>query len=775
MRMSTHEHPGMGIVSNIKSLQGMGIFADRGPRSPSLKFRRYNLVYGFNGSGKSTLSRLFASLEAGRPHPKLPTGGTFEMALEDGSTFGWPTNPVGLEQRLLVFNSDYIEQNLQWAARRANPVFYIGADQAEAAKELTKVEGDIVEADAKKEAAYAAEKAAEKTFVNFKRERAKSVASRLHLGNRKYEAPALAKDYDTWKDDDRPALTDDEMKAAEDTCRLDEPMPRLEPISFDKSTSETAYRFIADVCGQSIGTVALDEVQQYPEILLWLKQGHEYHEAHGIADCLFCGNAISAERRAQLTAALDDSVDQFVARLNRTAQRLAGLIDSLTQMGAQIPALDDLASEFRIGFREVRDNLLEDVRLLAKQLGTLQAVLFTKLERPATPAGMKDVAAEADVLATAERINAGVVTVNETILAHNQAVANFVVHKEAAEVSIRRHFIIDCRDDYAKTAKDLNDATNQHKIEAKNATALRDMADRLRQQIRTHGPAAGVINRLIAAYLGHGELTINPIDDGYELQRHGTPITGVPSEGEKTAIAIAYFLSSIEADNRKLNDLIVVVDDPISSLDTKALNFACSLVRSRLEKAAQVFILTHNLQCMNEFRKAWKGKARPAAGNEPTARFLFIDVAIPEEQPRRSSTIVEMSKLLREYDSEYHFLFSHVLRFVEQPDAYDDHGCMMPNVIRRVLDVFLAFKWPGGGGLPAQLDKLCVDYPELDREQLAALERLVQVESHSDNIDDLLSFSTMTLEETRNAAIALFRTINKVDAKHLERLKSLCR
>lgn len=764
----------MSIVSNIKSLQGMGIYADRGARSPSLQFRRYNLIYGFNGSGKSTLSRLFASLEAARPHPKLPEGGTFEIALDDGSAFGCPTNPVGLEQRLLVFNSDYIEQNLQWAAGRANPVFYIGAEQAEAANELTKVEGDIIQSDAKREAASATEKAAEKTFANFKRERAKSVASRLHLGNRKYEAPALAKDYDTWKDDSGPTLTEDELRAAEDTCRLDEPMPRLETISFDKATIETAYRFIANVCGQSLSTVALDEVQQYPDILLWLKQGHEYHEAHGIADCLLCGNAISAERRALLAAALDDRVDQFVARLNKTAERLRGLIESLTQTGTQIPALDDLAMELRVGFRDVREILSKDVRLLAKQLGTLQTVLFAKLERPATPADMNDVTAEADVLATAERIDAGFVTVNEAITAHNQAVTNFTKHKEAAEASIRRHFIIDCRDDYARTAKDLDDAMYQHVVEAKNAEALRDKANELRQQIRTHGPAAGVINKLIATYLGHGELTINPIDDGYQLQRHGTPITGVPSEGEKTAIAISYFLSSIEADNRKLKELIVVVDDPVSSLDTKALNFACSLVKSRLEKAAQVFILTHNLQCMNEFRKAWKGKARPPAGREPTATFLFIDVTIPEGQSRRSSTIVEMSKLLREYDSEYHFLFSHVLRFVEQPDAYDDHGYMMPNVIRRVLDVFLAFKCPGGGGLPGQLDKLCADYPELDREQLNALERLAQVESHSDNIDDSLSFSTMTLEETRGAATALFHTINKVDSKHLERLKSLC-
>jgi len=164
------------MISNIKSLQGMGIFADRGARSPSLQFRRYNLVYGFNGSGKSTLSRLFASLEAGSAHPKLPMGGTFEVTVDDGSAFGRPINPVGLEQRLLVFNSDYIEQNLQWAAGRANPVFYIGADQAEAANKLTKLEGRIIQANAKKEAASAAEKAVERTFASYKRERAKSVA-----------------------------------------------------------------------------------------------------------------------------------------------------------------------------------------------------------------------------------------------------------------------------------------------------------------------------------------------------------------------------------------------------------------------------------------------------------------------------------------------------------------------------------------------------------------------------------------------------------------------
>lgn len=249
---------------------------------------------------------------------------------------------------------------------------------------------------------------------------------------------------------------------------------------------------------------------------------------------------------------------------------------------------------------------------------------------------------------------------------------------------------------------------------------------------------------------------------------------GLPSEGEKTAIALAYFLSTIESDGRKLNDLIVVIDDPISSLDTKALNYACALVRSRLSKARQLIVLTHNQQCMNEFRKEWKAKTRPADGKDPTATFLFLDVALPEGAKKRVAQITPLSKLLREYDSEYHFLFHHVLRFTDAGEDYSEYAYMMPNVLRRVLDVFLAFKCPGNDGLKGKVQKLCDDHPDLDRTRMTALERLSQVESHSENLDDLISFSTMTLEETRDATQALMAMMAHVDAGHFKALKKIC-
>lgn len=74
--------------------------------------------------------------------------------------------------------------------------------------------------------------------------------------------------------------------------------------------------------------------------------------------------------------------------------------------------------------------------------------------------------------------------------------------------------------------------------------------------------AADQITKLVRAYLGHGELTIFAVDGGYELRRHNKIVKGPPSEGEKTAIALCYFISSLEADGQSLKDLILVIDDP---------------------------------------------------------------------------------------------------------------------------------------------------------------------------------------------------------------------
>ncbi len=762
------------VISDIGLLAGVGVLADRDGRSAPFRFRRLNLIYGFNGSGKSTLSRLFASLQDGRAHPGLPDGCSFEFTMDDGARLGCPSRPNGLERRLVVFNADYVDRNLQWANGTASGVFFIGAQQADAAGELTRLEVRIERQRGAKAAAEAAEKAARGRLADFRRERARATASRLHLGNRRYEAPALLKDIEAWGGQDGSLLDDVQLAAAEATRRLAQPLASVPELEFDPSAADAVYASAVEICNRSPATAALDEMLRIPEALVWVGQGRELHRHEGLDSCLFCGGPLSAERVAALAAAFDGGIDAFMAALDREAVLLEDTLAAVRQLEGMVPSSMAIMAGQQAALVRARAGLRAQAASMEGFLQALLIVLADKRRKPGTTVDLSIVANESDFSDASAALVRALAELNGVIEAHNSAVAGFEEHRQQAEFAIRRHYVADCRAEHEALQNKVAVAQAELEQESKTLDGLVERASGLRQQVREHGPAADAINKLVASYLGHGELAINPLDEGYELRRHGVPIQGMPSEGEKTAIALSHFVASIEAEGRKVKDLIAVIDDPVSSLDTKALNYACSLVRGRLEGAGQLFVLTHNLQCLNEFRKAWKDKARGSNGKDPTAALFFIDVSVSAGQRRRSSTIIDLPRLLREYDSEYHFLFGQVLRFEQDPESGLGHAYMMPNVLRRVLDVFLAFKCPGSP-FKSQLEELCREHPELDRDRVAALERLAQVESHSDNLDDLLSFSSMTLEETGAAAGAVLALMETVDRKHFDRMRRLSR
>lgn len=105
-----------------------------------------------------------------------------------------------------------------------------------------------------------------------------------------------------------------------------------------------------------------------------------------------------------------------------------------------------------------------------------------------------------------------------------------------------------------------------------------------------------------------------------------------------------------------------------------------------------------------------------------------------------------------------------MLQFEAAGGQYSEYWFMMPNVIRRVLDVFLAFKVPGSHPLQQKLEAMTKKCPDIDDVRIKALDRLIQVESHSDSLDDLVSHSSMTIEETRDANAALLELMAASDA-----------
>jgi len=66
------------------------------------------------------------------------------------------------------------------------------------------------------------------------------------------------------------------------------------------------------------------------------------------------------------------------------------------------------------------------------------------------------------------------------------------------------------------------------------------------------------------------------------------------SEGERTAIGFVYFVTQLKDENFDPEKGIVVVDDPISSLDANSQFQAFSFLKTATNQAGQLFLFTHN-------------------------------------------------------------------------------------------------------------------------------------------------------------------------------------
>lgn len=761
----------MAIIANIRQLKGATVLTERTKKCANLAFAKFNLVYGFNGSGKSTLSRVFSTLQQGARHAHLPEDCTFEIEMTDGKVYACPDQLTGLEKRVCVFNADFVEEHLRWHEGTMSPVFTLSAEQGDAVEKLTKLEADKPATFEKIGAAEKVLAARQKTFSTYKRERARSISELLHQPGRKYEAGQLADDYKKLTYNEKSILASDALNAAKAACeRVDAPQ-KLDPLELPIATIVASIKAAAELGPKTVGSVAVEGLEAHPTMVPWVKIGHDYHKSHELSSCLYCGEEIPADRLRKLSEAFDDKVTAFIGKLNFEAPNAAKTAESLQLALASLPHCERLALQFRSQFSEAEAKLQVEAEavtlLLARALGVLEARKAAPMSPVATD--LPDIAA---IDTAGAQLDSALKTLNAVCDEHNKVADAFKSHQEEARLAIRKHFLADGAETYFLLEKEQIEADEAAGQARADFAALdEDIAD-LKAKVQQHAPSADKINELVKAYLGHDELKIAPVEKGYELQRHGKLAKGPPSEGEKTAIAICYFLTTLEAERRKLKDLIIVVDDPISSLDTKAMHYACAVILGRLNNVAQLFVLTHNQQCMNEIKKSWKGLARK---EPPEARLLFIDVKLPARESKRQASIVEMPVLLRELDSEYQFAVQKILQFEAAGDGHFDYVLMMPNMLRRVLEVFLAFRLPRSGNIKDKLKDVAEAHPKLDKVRLVALERLVQVESHSDSLDDLTGLSAMTIEESRDANAALLDLMKEVDQAHLTALRKYCK
>ena len=151
-----------------------------------------------------------------------------------------------------------------------------------------------------------------------------------------------------------------------------------------------------------------------------------------------------------------------------------------------------------------------------------------------------------------------------------------------------------------------------------NLTTLRQQYSTLNNEIKEKNKSitsiqASVdeINRTLLAY-GFTTFSIVPVDEHYyQIKReNGDIANSTLSEGEITFITFLYFMQLIKGGNTPEtanSNRIVVIDDPISSLDSTILFVVSSLIKEEIKKIKkgktnilQLILLTHNVYFQKE-------------------------------------------------------------------------------------------------------------------------------------------------------------------------------
>ena len=714
---------------------------------------------------------MFSSIERGSLEERLPTETAFKIEASDGTTVTQDpiSNPFG--SNLLVFNTDFVSRNFEWDASSTKGIAYLSEKKVDARKEFDEIAPKLSAAKQQTKTKEKAKTKADKDLADLKTRVARNVREVAASSSytQSYDARKIQGHYSKASFGAEKKLSEADLKINQGLLAQREPLPTL---SFSPSLPAGLidwFKVGQALLTQSVSGIASKEFEAHSDALRWVEKGLHYHDENSVNDCLLCGNTFSEERRAQLRSMFDRSWTEALRTLEDAVRHGDEQQQALRGLYRSAPKEAEVTAEEREAFTQNR--MLFEVAI--KQLGVCVGELLKGLEvKAANPT--KEVVVTADLadfdlekwLAEYENIEAALTA---TVKNHNDAFTSFAAMQKDAFTKIEAHVLATNQGNWNRLQKGVQGAEIELETAQTDEQGLAVRQLELRSDLQDHGVGADKMNELIWAYLGHKELRLIAEAGGYKILRpSGKPATEL-SEGERTAVSFCYFLTQLAGEGRKAEDLELVIDDPISSLDTAARTYAYSLMTRMTKKCAQVIVLTHNTSFMNMVKREFQNLQKRDDTKVVTA-LLSLDCRNSGNGEERMTCLTNMHSLLVSHDSEYHYLFRMVKDAAQNKTT--DYLFLLPNATRKLLEMFATFCSPGQPNFAGALG----DHHNTvkDKLDIRALERLVQIESHG-TIDGLGTLPDLTLEEATRAAEASINFIKEVGKDHYKKMCAACK
>lgn len=654
-------------LKNIATYDSNGIIIDN--------LGKINFIYGSNGTGKTTISNFLQDYNSER---------------YSDCFIQWKNEEL---IKTLVYNKEFRNQN--FGKGKINGVFTLGSatkNVVDAIKKKTKAFDEVKKVyDKKKETCDNQYLKVQELEANFKKLAWDNIykkyevrfkdALRGYLNQQSFKNKLL----EEFPIDTSPISTIEDLNNRYLTV-FGKNHNSLDIIEIDDYSElhqiECNEIWIKKIVGKQ--DIDISNLIQSLNISDWVYEGQQYIQEYEKI-CPFCQQAtITDDFRNKLNSYFDET---YLADINlmqqlkddyiKLSQDLVESLDEIVVKQEQINTKLNI-DKFSICLNSIKQTIAINKKSLETKISEPSRVIeFITLDKL-----LKD-------------ISSLIAAANNEVRRHNDMVSNLYNEREDLKIAVWRYITNEFQEDievFNRNKRGLERGIHNLEKELRRLknkcndidTKIKD----LNKQITSIQPTIDEINRTLKSFgFLSFEIIASEEDGFYQLQRENGDIAeSTLSEGEETFITFLYFLQLAKGgitQEEIHKNRILVIDDPISSLDSNVLFLVSTLIKEIIKEVKadvgfikQVLVLTHNVYFHREV--SYEGLSRKGE------KSLFWIL-------RKKNNITSIYS----YD-ENPIKSSYELLWREVKECEKNSGITIQNVLRRILENYFSIlgnKW----------------------------------------------------------------------------------
>lgn len=241
---------------------------------------------------------------------------------------------------------------------------------------------------------------------------------------------------------------------------------------------------------------------------------------------------------------------------------------------------------------------------------------------------------------------------------------------------------------------------------------------------------------------------------GYEVKPKDVSL------GERNIIGLCYFFASLfegkNEDTKYTDEILAVIDDPISSFDFENRIGVISFLKWQFAKMhrgnshSKALVLTHDIQVALDLLKT----------NEPIINIQQKLMCLSDHKLQFKN---------RKDISEYKQLLHDIYEFAKL-DVVPDNSFTIGNKMRKVLEAYFSFNYANGYTNEGCLDIVLKDSDKKEYFKNTVLRLLLNGESHSEERVKAMNYNSEFVSETEKQRVAkdVLCLLYTIDSNHLK-------